>query len=182
MNFSLPGRFVIPSVVATHFHFKPGDTVADIGAGGGVFLAPLAEIVTTQGTVIACEIQKGLVEKLGAQARALSLSNVKPVWCDIEKARGIPLPDASLDGAILVNTLFQLDNKAVAAAELRRLLRPGALLYVVDWTELFGGLGPTTSMVVTKADAIALFESAHFLLEHEYPAGDHHYGLAFRTV
>lgn len=182
MNLPTLGRFVIPSVVATHFHFKPGDTVADFGAGGGVFLAPLAEIVGESGTVVACEIQKVLVEKLGAQARALGLSNIKPLWCDVEKARGIPLPDSSLDGAILVNTLFQFEHKTVAVTEIRRALRLGGLLYVVDWTESYAGLGPTPALVVTKDEATDLFESGGFLLESEYPAGDHHYGLAFRAV
>ena len=56
MNFVLPGRFVIPDVVSTHFHFNPGDTVADFGAGNGFFLKPLSKAVGSDGIVYACEM------------------------------------------------------------------------------------------------------------------------------
>lgn len=182
MNIPTIGRFVIPSVVSTHFHFKAGDTVADLGAGSGAFLSPLASIVGSEGKIIACEIQKNLVEKLSNQAQSLGLHTVDALWCDLEKSGGIPLPDQRLDGAILVNTLFQFENKPLAIQEINRVLRSGALLYVIDWSESFAGLGPAPAMVVTKDEAIALFESHGFLLEAEYPAGDHHYGLTFRAL
>lgn len=182
MNLPTLGRFVIPDVVATHFHFKAGDKVADFGAGAGNFLSALASIVGEDGKIIACEIQKALVEKLGANARTLGLSNVNPLWCDLEKADGIPLPRHHLDGAILVNTLFQFEDKATALKEIHRVLRPGAIFHVIDWSESFAGLGPTPAMVITKDEAVDLLETHGFQLEREYPAGDHHYGLAFRVI
>ncbi len=182
MDTPILGRFVIPHIVSTHFHFKPSDTVADFGAGAGVFLSPLSQMVGEHGRVIACEIQKVLVDKLTAQARALGLSNVNALWCDIEKTGGIPLPAESLDGAILVNTLFQFEHKDIALAEIQRVLRTGALLHIIDWSESFAGMGPTPDMVVSKEDATALAEAYGFILEGEYPAGDHHYGLMFRAL
>jgi len=38
MTTSTTGRFVQPSVVATHFYLHEGDHVADFGAGSGFFL------------------------------------------------------------------------------------------------------------------------------------------------
>jgi len=182
MNFALPGRFVIPDVVATHFHLKEGDSVADFGAGNGFFLKTLSTAVGPNGKVFACEIQKPLVEKLGEFIRLSSLLNVSPIWCDLEEVSGIKLPNDTLDVGILVNTLFQLEEKAVALAEMRRVLKRGGILHVIDWSESFGGLGPQTSEVITKEQATALCETEQFIFERDYQAGDHHYGFAVRKL
>lgn len=182
MNFVLPGRFVVPEIVATHFHLKPGEKVADLGAGNGFFLKVLATAVGPEGKVYACEIQKNLVEKLGDFARLNGLSNIYPLWCDLEEVGGLKIPANTLDSAILVNTLFQFELKDVALAEIRRVLRPGGVLHIIDWTESFGGLGPQPEDVFTKEQAVDLAESQQFILEREYPAGDHHYGIAVRKI
>ncbi len=182
MNIPIGGQFVVPGVVATHFHLKPGDLVADFGAGSGFFLKVLSQAVGEDGRVYACEIQKQLVEKLGEQARMLGLHNIHPLWCDLEEANGIKIGAGELDAAILVNTLFQIQDKETAIKEMGRTLRTGGKFFVIDWTESFGGLGPQPKDVVTTADATPLFEANGFVLDRDFPAGDHHYGLAFRKV
>ncbi|MEZ4104491.1 MAG: hypothetical protein R3B60_04395 [Candidatus Paceibacterota bacterium] len=79
MNNILPGRFVVPDVVASHFFIKEGDQVADFGAGSGFFLKVLSEMTGSTGHVYACEIQKVLVEKLSEFIRINSLPNVSSV-------------------------------------------------------------------------------------------------------
>jgi hypothetical protein len=63
-----------------------------------------------------------------------------------------------------------------------RTIRSGGKFFVIDWTESFAGMGPQPSHVVTPDATTALFESNGFVLEREYPTGDHHYGLAFRKL
>jgi len=172
----------MPEVVGTHFLLQEGDTVADFGAGSGFFISTLANAVGQTGRVFACEIQRPLVEKLGNFARTKGFQNVDPLWCDLETPGGIKITDSTLDAGILVNTLFLLEDKVTAISEICRTLRQGGVLHVIDWTESFGGLGPVSASVVTKAAATALLESHGFVLEREYPAGDHHYGLAFRKL
>jgi ubiquinone/menaquinone biosynthesis C-methylase UbiE len=184
MMMTLPslGRFVVPEAVASHFHLKAGDVVADFGAGGGFFMKALSKAVGPSGKVFACDIQKQLVDKLGDFARQSGLENVHPLWCDLEEPLGSKLPDDALDAAILVNTLFQFENKEAAVREIRRTLRSGGLLYVIDWSESFGGLGPRPEEVVSQSAAVSLFEANGFMFEREYPAGAHHYGLSFRVL
>jgi len=175
-------HFVIPDVVATHFHLKEGDIIADFGAGSGFFLKILSKAVGSEGRVYACEIQKGLVEKLGEYARQQYLGNVYPLWCDLEEVNGIKIATNELDAALLSNTLFLIEQKEVAVEEMGRTIRSGGKFFVIDWTESYGGMGPQPQYVVSAAEATALCEAHGFVFEREFPAGNHHYGLAFRKL
>jgi ubiquinone/menaquinone biosynthesis C-methylase UbiE len=182
MNTIFSGQFVVPEVVVSHFHLKAGDKVADFGAGNGFFLKPLSVAVGEAGKVYACEIQKSLVEKIGDMVRLQALTNVHPLWCDLEEVNGIKLNNNAVDAGILVNTLFQFELKEVALVEMRRVIRPGGVLHIIDWTESFGGMGPQAAEVLVKDRAVDLCEANGFILENEFPAGDHHYGITVRKV
>lgn len=182
MNIPIGGHFVIPEMAVTHFHLREGDIVADFGAGSGFFLPVLSKAVGDTGRVFACEIQKVLVERLGEQARSLGLSNVHPLWCDLEEPDGIKIGSGELDSAVMVNTLFMLEDKDKGVAEMGRTVRTGGKFFVIDWTESFAGMGPHTDHVVTAEEATIIFERNGFVFERDYPAGGHHYGLAFRKL
>lgn len=176
------GRFVVPEVVATHFHLRPGDSVVDFGAGKGFFLPSLSRLVGPTGRVYALEIQKNLVEAISETIRLQNLSNCEAIWCDIEAVNGSKLDSEALDVALLINTLFQIEDKEATLKEIHRVLRAGGKLIVVDWTESFAGLGPQPADVISQHDAQALLEAHGFVLENSFDAGDHHYGLSFRKV
>jgi len=182
MNSDTNDRFVVPEVVASHFHLLEGDTVADFGAGGGYFIPTLAAAVGTSGLVYAVEVQKNLAEAIGELIRQKHLENVQIIWGDLEERDGTKIKTDSLDVGILVNTFFQLTDKPAAIAEITRTLRPGGRLFIIDWSESFGGLGPQPGDVVTERDVRALFETAGYTYEMSFPAGSHHYGLLLRTA
>lgn len=175
-------NFVEPEIVASHFHLKRGDIIADFGAGSGFFLRALSVRVGSEGKVFACEIQKRLVEKVSETVRTLGLTNVYPLWCDLEEPNGIKLKDGTLDVGLLINTLFQIEDKEAGVAEMARTIRSGGRLLIIDWTDSAGGMGPIQDHVINVRDAGVLCESHGFVLENEFPAGSHHYGLAFRKV
>lgn len=174
------GRFVKPETVVTHFHLKEGDAVADIGAGSGYFLPALAGAVGSSGTIYACEIQRLLVERMNDLVTQKRLNSVEILWCDAEATNGLTITDESIDVAVMVNSLFQLVDKQIALKEVARTLKAGGRLYIVDWSDSFGGLGPQPKEVLDKEACINLVEGEGFIYETEYDAGDHHYGVAFR--
>jgi ubiquinone/menaquinone biosynthesis C-methylase UbiE len=176
------GKFVDPRVVVTHFHLREGDVVADLGAGSGHYMKPLADAVGSSGIVYLCEIQKNLVDALGNAARDAHLTNVRPVWCDLEKMGGSTLADNLLDAVLISNTLFQAQDKKTLLAEAARITRKGGKLFIVDWTDSFGGLGPQPKDVVLESEARSLAEEAGFSAENTFPAGEHHYGIMCRKT
>ena len=175
-------KFVIPEVVTSQFHLREGDKVADFGTGRGFFLRPLAEAVTPEGEVYFCEIQKELVEFVGEQVRLAGYGHAKTMWCDLEEPNGIDIPDSTLDAGILVNTLFQLEDRETAIKEMLRTIRSGGKFLVIDWSDSVAGMGPSPDKLISVADCTNLLESNGCILDREFPAGGHHYGLAFRKV
>ncbi len=175
-------RFVNPTMVASHFHLREGDVVADFGAGSGFYIEILAQLVGSSGRVYACDIQKELVEKIGTLVRTKGLFMVDPLWCDLEVIGGSKIADWALDAALMINTLFQIEDKKTAVQEVCRTLRKGGKFFVVDWTDSFSGLGPRKDQVFTLSDAQALLEENGFVFERTFDAGDHHYGAGFRKI
>lgn len=173
-------NFIIPEVVASHFHLRTGDKVGDFGAGAGNFSAVLSRLVGPEGKVYATEIQKNLVDALSDRIRKSRLGNVEVLWADLEASGGSKIIEGSLDAAVIINALFQMEDKQTALTEIARTLRSGGKLFIVDWSESWGGVGPQPSDVLNESTARDLAESAGFTFERNFTAGGHHYGLAFR--
>ncbi len=122
------------------------------------------------------------MEAIGNLARMEGLSNVQVLWCDLEAQNGIKIQDGSIDVGILINTFFQFEDRDLAIQEIARTMRNGSKLFVVDWSDSFGGLGPQPTQVATESDVRAHIESHGFVFERNFDSGDHHYGLAFRKA
>ena len=60
-------------------NLKPGMTIADIGAGTGLFVAPFAKAVVSQGKVYAVDIAPGFIQHINKLAEQDRLQNVVPV-------------------------------------------------------------------------------------------------------
>lgn len=93
---------------------------------------------------------------------------------------GTKLKEGLLDAGLLSNTLFQITNKSAALAEIARVTRKGGKLFVVDWTDSYCGMGPHPDHIIREDAARALLAQAGFAVEHTFPVGEHHYGLACR--
>lgn len=161
---------------------QAGQDVADLGAGSGFYTIASAKALHATGRVYAVDAQKDLLSKLKNQATKQGLYNVEVIWGDIEKPNGTKLRESSVDLALLCNVLFQLEDKENIVAEVKRILKPAGRLLVVDWSDSFGGIGPTSKMIVKKDETMKKFEKGGFHLEREIKAGSHHYGLIFKKL
>ncbi len=154
--------------------------VADLGAGSGAYTIAAARRVKEFGKVYAVEVQKELLPRIKNISRQGGLSNVETIWGDIERRGATKIGDESVDAAIVANVLFQAEDKAGIASEVKRILKPEGAVLVVDWKESFGGMGPEPSAVVSPEEAQRLFEEERFILEKTIDAGEHHYGFIAR--
>ncbi|NDE68320.1 methyltransferase domain-containing protein [bacterium] len=160
---------------------KDGMRVVDIGAGSGFYSIEVGKRVGSQGRVYAVDVQRDLLDKLKTSAGLAGVHNIEVVWGNAEKIGGTKLREAIADRVILSNTLFQIEEKdrGNLALELKRLMKPGAKLLVIDWTA-GSPLSPKT--LVPKLVAEGIFTKVGLTLENSFDAGDHHYGLIFKRA
>ncbi len=159
-----------------------GQEIADMGAGSGFYTLAAARALISTGRVYAIDVHKDMLTKLKNTATREGLYNVEVIWGDIEKVGGTHMKEGSVDLVLFCNVLFQVEDKVNAIREVKRILKPGSHVLVVDWTDSFGGIGPAPHHVVKKDAALVLFEKEGFSLDHEITAGSHHYGIIMKKL
>jgi ubiquinone/menaquinone biosynthesis C-methylase UbiE len=158
-----------------------GMKVGDFGAGTGHYARAAAAIVGHSGRVYAIDVQEDVLKHLKLNTHDRHRSIIETVWGDIEKPTGTHLREASLDAVLLANTLFQVENRFGMLAEIKRVLKPGGTLMVVDWAGSYGNMGPLPEKVVTEHEAEAFFINGGFHKVKSFRGGPHHYGIIFKA-
>lgn len=135
---------------------KQGETLADIGCGPGYFAVPAAAIVGPGGTVYAIDTQKEMLEALKEQNPP---ANVVPV---LSSEHSIPLEGGCADMALIAYALHEASDKALFLEEVRRLLRKGGHIVVLDWKKQEEEHGPPASDRLTEAEVEEILAKAGF--------------------
>ncbi len=104
-------------------------TVADIGAGEGYYTVRLATRVGKQGRVLAQDINRGALERLGQRIDRDRLDNVSIKEGGIDDPR---LPDGSFDRIFMVHMYHEVTEPYAFLWRLRPALRKGGQVIVVD--------------------------------------------------
>lgn len=128
--------------VANHMRFaeiEPGDTVLDIGCGGGIDSFLAAARTGGKGRVVALDFLPEMLQRTASGAAEAGFANVEALESEME---AIQLPDDSVD-VIVSNGVINLSpRKARVMAECARVLRPGGRLCVSDLTVVQDELPP----------------------------------------
>ncbi len=108
---------------------REGTTVADIGAGEGYYTVRLAARVGPKGRVLAGDIDKGALERLGRRIERERFDNVsiKP-----GEPADPKLPPDSFDRIFLIHMYHEVTEPFAFLWNLRPALRPGGQVIVVD--------------------------------------------------
>ena len=136
-------------------------------------------MVGREGKVYAVEVREDMLHHIKQSAHQHHRSIIEPIWGNIERAGGTGIRDEALDAAILANTLFQVEDRTGLLAELKRILKPGGKLLVIDWAGSFGGMGPRPDAVIHESAAEKLFIEGGFHKVKNLRAGPHHWGIIF---
>lgn len=106
-----------------------GTTVADIGAGEGYYTIRLAERVGPKGRVLAQDINRGALDRLGERVTREQLDNVAIKEGAIDDPR---LPENSFDRIFMVHMYHEIDEPYAFLWRLRPALAKGGQIIVVD--------------------------------------------------
>ncbi|MHC4892852.1 MAG: class I SAM-dependent methyltransferase [Planctomycetota bacterium] len=142
---------------------RPGDRLADIGAGTGLFLEPLAAAVGAEGRLYAVDIAAPFVGFLSQRAAKLGLTQVEPRLCS---ERSVDLPADSIDVAFVCDVYHHFEYPMSSLASIHSALSPGGRLVIVDFERI---PGVTREWILNhvragKDEVIAEVEAAGFRL------------------
>lgn len=149
-----------PDKVVAAMTIKPGMTVADIGAGTGYFESRLSKAVGATGKVIAVDIEPDMVRYMTERAARDKTPNV-------EARLGAPDDPklAGVDRILIVDTWHHIDNREVYAKKLAAALKPGGMVFVVDF-KLESDKGPPKEHRLAPAQVMAELQSAGLVAKH----------------
>jgi SAM-dependent methyltransferase len=106
-----------------------GTNVADIGAGSGWFTTRAAKRAGTKGKVYAVEINQDFIKYINDRAAKENLPNIKTI---LGKEDDPKLPEKTIDAVLMLKTYHEIAEPVRLMKNLRKSLRPKALVGVID--------------------------------------------------
>ena len=141
-----------------------GATVADVGAGGGWFTVRLARRVGPNGTVLAEDVQRQMIDAIERRVAREDLRNVRTVLGRDDDPK---LPTGRLDAVLIVDAYHEVQDRVPLLRQIRESLKPSGRLGIVDFKSDGGGPGPPIDervkpeIVARDADAAGLRLISH---------------------
>ena len=155
---------------------KPGETIADVGAGTGIYTRLFAQAVGPTGTVTATDLAPKFLSYIAANAAKDGLKNVRTLQAGDRTSN---LPPSSVDVIFHSDVYHHFEYPMIMNADLRRALKPGGRLYVLEMEKEGGN---TAHVRAPKDAVIAEIEKSGFTLVEQVkvPGLKENYLLHFR--
>lgn len=115
--------------LAEALQIGPGAVVADVGAGGGELIVELSQLVKEEGRAYATERTPEQRRRISDRAAAAGAA----VTVIAAGERGTNLPDGCCDVITMRMVLHHIADPAAFAVDLRRSLRPGGRVGIIDF-------------------------------------------------
>ena len=138
---------------------KPGQVVADIGAGPGVFSLPLARAVGPSGRVYAEEVAQAFIERINEKIKEQQITNVQPVLGTFDDPR-LPF---DVDLAFFHDALHHVENRAGFLKTVARSLKPDGRFAVIEYDGRNGPHKAAPELQITKEQLDAWMAAIGFV-------------------
>ena len=112
-----------------------GATVADIGAGTGIFTRMFAETVGAKGQVLAVDIAQNFLDHIDKTNREADRKNVQTVLCTADETK---LPESAVDAAYICDTYHHFEFPIKTMTSLHKALKPNGRVFLIDFKRIEG--------------------------------------------
>ena len=165
-----------PHEVVHALGLKPGEVIADIGAGSGYFTFHLARHVGEKGKVYAVDISPDMILHVNRRIRDANATNVVSVLADPADPL---LPDQSVNRFFICDVWHHVENQTKYLSLMKKMLKPGGEVIMIDFHKKELPFGPPLQMKIAREDLIKQMETNGFRLTKEHTFLPHQYFLVF---
>ncbi|HXH07993.1 MAG TPA: methyltransferase domain-containing protein [Vicinamibacterales bacterium] len=165
-----------PHEVIAALELKEGESIADIGAGSGYFALRFAQRVGARGRVYAVDISPDMILHLNRRIRDLGLANVVSILAPPDDPL---LRPASVDRIFFCNVWHHIEDRPAYLEVLKRALKPGGQLVIIDFHKRELPVGPPPAMKLARDEVLREVGGAGFRLVGEHTFLPYQYFLVF---
>jgi ubiquinone/menaquinone biosynthesis C-methylase UbiE len=165
-----------PHEVLTALSIKPGEVIADIGAGSGYFTFRLGHHVGNNGKVYAIDVNPDMILHLNRRVRDLKAMNVSSILADPDDPL---LPERSVNRFFFSNSWHHIENHTQYLSLIKKMLKPGGEIIMIDFQKKELPVGPPMQMKIAREDLIKQMEGNGFRLAKEHTFLPYQYFLVF---
>jgi predicted methyltransferase len=156
---------------------KPGEVVADIGAGSGYHVVRMAPLVGSKGRVLAVDIQQEMLDYIQERTRKLSIRNVDLV---LGTEQSLKLSPVSVDKMLLVDVYHEFAFPKEMGQSMWEVLKPGGLVYLIEFRAEDPDVPIKNVHKMSEKQAIKEMEAIGFSFEKNIPNLPWQHCLIFR--
>jgi len=127
--------FVKRKEIVAACKLKPGQVVADVGAGTGLFTRLFAAEVGPKGKVVAVDIADNFLDHIKKTCAEARIANVETVKCSANSAE---LPANSVDAVFVCDTYHHFEFPFRTMASIHKALKPEGRLVLIDFHRIKG--------------------------------------------
>ena len=167
-----------PHEVLTALNLKPGEVIADIGAGSGYFTFRLAHHVGAKGIIYAVDVSPDMIRHINRRSRELKTNNIVSILADPDDPL---LPEQSVNRFFICDVWHHVENQTKYLALMKKMLKPGGAIVMIDFHKKELPLGPPMRMKIAREDLIRQMESSGFRLSKEHTFLPYQYFLTFAS-
>jgi ubiquinone/menaquinone biosynthesis C-methylase UbiE len=165
-----------PHEVIHALGLKPGEVVADIGAGSGYFTFHLARHVGEKGKVYAVDVSPDMILHINRRIRDAEATNVVSILADPADPL---LPDQSVNRFFICDVWHHVENQTKYLSLMKKMLKPGGEIVMIDFHKKELPFGPPLQMKIAREDLIKQMASNGFRLTKEHTFLPYQYFLVF---
>ncbi len=165
-----------PEEVLAALDLKAGETLADIGAGSGYFTFRFARRVGESGRVYGVDINADMILYMNRYIRDKKVKNVTTILSVPDDPL---LPDVKINRFFICNTWHHVGNRPHYIALMKKMLKPGGQIVVLDYKKEPLPVGPPPEMKMAREEVIREMEAGGFKLAKEHAFLPYQYFLVF---
>ena len=126
-----PDQQMVNAALFNAFAPTSGERLLEVGSGSGLLCRLIAPALAPNGMITGLDISPEFIRIAHNHAEEAGLG--QSIGWTAGTAEILPFRDASFDGALAARLLLHTSDPQVVLAELRRVVRPGGRVVVMDW-------------------------------------------------